>query len=60
MFWNIIGILLLLGIFKDMRKGQTWLHKPFRRSTNPLVFWLLITFYLMLALSCFTIVITPA
>jgi hypothetical protein len=54
MHWtNILGFLLLGWVVYDLLTGKVWLHRPFNRSEEPLVYWLAITLWTLVGISSF-------
>ena len=50
--WFYIGIAALVWSLYELVTGRAWLHREFRRSTEPLFYWPLVAFWLLLGVSC--------
>ena len=54
MHWTtFLGFLLLGWVILDLFTGTVWLHRAFRRSEEPVGYWLIMGLWLLGALSCF-------
>ncbi len=49
----IVGGVLMLWVLADLISGKVYLHRAFLRSQEPLSYWLIVTVWLLVALSCF-------
>lgn len=52
-FWLLIGFALLAWITYDLIKGEVWLHRKIHRNDEPVLYWVGITLYTILAITCF-------
>ncbi len=54
MSWTyVLGIALLAWVAYDLFAGATWLHRPFYRADEPLVYWSVLLLWTLVAVSCF-------
>lgn len=51
----IVGSFLLLWFLYDLFNGSVYLHRSFDRRSEPVIYWLLMTVWLTIAMSCFII-----
>ncbi len=49
----IVGGFLILWVLADLISGKVYLHRAFLRNQEPLGYWLIVTVWLLVALSCF-------
>ena len=50
--WQLIGAGLFVWVLYDLFAGQTWLHRKYRRSQEPLRYWAVLSLWLVIALWC--------
>ncbi|MCV0424893.1 MAG: hypothetical protein K5905_05450 [Roseibium sp.] len=50
---TILGILLLIWVIYDLMTGKVWLHRAFRRTEEPKGYWVVMTLWFVVAVSCF-------
>ncbi|MET1412717.1 hypothetical protein ABVF61_10645 [Roseibium sp. HPY-6] len=48
---TILGIMLLVWVAYDLYAGEVWLHRSFKRKTEPVGYWLTISGWFLVALS---------
>ena len=51
-----LGIALLAWVAWvawDLLAGSVWLHREYRRASEPVAYWLLMAIWTLVALSCF-------
>lgn len=52
-FWKVIGVLLLIWVVYDLYAGYTILHEVIYIDESPALYWGGLTFWFVLAVSCF-------
>jgi len=48
-----LGFFLLLWVVYDLFSGKVWLHREFKRSSEPFAYWSTMLVWLAVAISCF-------
>jgi len=54
-FNTIVGIALLIWLAIDLVTGKVYLHRPYKRASEPVGYWLTILVWLVIATTCFAV-----
>jgi len=52
-FWRVVGVALFLWVAWDVYFGYTLLYDVIYRAQDPMLFWVTVSGWVVLAVSCF-------